>query len=282
VSVLGPERRGVVVATRDPKLASTDRLTLEAAGIRAATLAELGLRASDDRGLEEEAARWAVVTRRSTVAREGQRLVVGRPDGRIAVSEPPTLSSDMVLGLAPPPPRVTVFGGAWTREDEPDYMDAVAFGRRMAEARVQVMCGGYAGVMEAVSRGAAEADGVALGVAIEEWEGRVVPNRWLTHRVEARDLLARYPLILDADLWVAFPGGVGTLAEVAVAWNLMQLSIPPRPLLVVGERWGRLLEALRGDLIITREEDLDLIRLATAEEATEEAAALGGGGRGVA
>ncbi len=255
------------MATADRKSATLDCLTLRAAGIGAASVRDLGLSLpTPPDSLEEEVALWALVTRRPALARAGERLAAARPDGRVASLEPPTLSSDLVVGVDPPP-RVAVFGGAWIGDGEPEYAEARAFGRAMAESGLQVVSGGYGGVMEAVSRGSAEAGGVAAGVAIVAWEGRVEPNRWLTHRIDAADLLSRYPLIADADAWVAFPGGVGTLAEVAVCWNLTQTSIEPRPLVLVGERWERLSAALRRDLIVTDEADLELVRTATAEEA---------------
>ncbi len=255
------------MATADRRSAAFDCLTLRAAGMAAATVADLGLSIPAPAGsLEEEVALLALVTRRPAVAREGQRLTVARPDGSVAALEPPTLPSDLVAGLDPPP-RVAVFGGAWIGEEDEGYAEARAFGRRMGEAGIQVISGGYGGVMEAVSRGAAEAGGTAAGVAIAAWEGRVTPNPWLTHRIDAVDLFARYPVMADAEAWVAFPGGVGTLAEVAVCWNLTQMSIEPRPLLLVGPRWERLADALRRDLIVTNAEDLELVRTATGEEA---------------
>lgn len=279
MTILGPGGRGVVVATGDPKTAAFDRLTLRAAGIPAATVADLGLSLPSDAGsIEERTSHWAVATRRPVVLREDERLAVGRPDGSVAVTEPPTLSSDMVLGQSPPP-RVAVFGGAWTGEDETDFTDAFTFGERMAGTGVQVICGGYGGVMEAVARGAKGAGGVAVGVGVTPWADRVTPNRWLTHRVDAETMLGRYPLILDAEAWVAFPGGVGTLAEVTLGWNLMQMSVEPRPLLVIGERWQRLLDALRRDLIVKDATDLDLVRTVSAREAAEAIEGLIGGRR---
>lgn len=269
MTVLGPGGHGVVIATPDPRRASTDRLTLRAAGIEAATLPELGLSAEAAGESPDEAASfWSLVTRRPALTREGERLAIGRPDGKVVALEPPTLDSDLVLRGDPPPRRVAVFGGAWIEEGASDYARAMDLGRRLAEEGVQVVCGGYAGVMEAIARGAGDGRGVAVGVAIEEWADRVTPNRWVTHLAIARNLWARYPILADADAWVAFPGGVGTLAEVAICWNLMQMSIEPRPLVVVGERWGRVLDTLREELILVNPGDLDLVRhVPTAEEA---------------
>lgn len=155
-------------------------------------------------------------------------------------------------------------------EDEPDYGSARTFGRGMAEEGLEIVCGGYQGIMAAVCRGARDtASGLTVGVTVAPWSARVPVNDWVDHVVEARDLFARLPLISDAEAWVAFPGGVGTLKEVALCWNLVQNGlVEPRPLIVVGERWGRLLDIFREALILTEPAHLNLLRhVDTAEEA---------------
>lgn len=269
--VVGPDARGVIVATPDPRAAAMDVLTLRAAGIEGVTATDLGLRLVEAAGggsPEAAAGTWSLATRRPVIVREGRRLAVGGPDGSAEVLDPPTLSSDLVLGVHPPR-RVAVFGGAWIGEGEEGHAEAVELGRRAAEAGVHVVCGGYAGVMEAVSRGAAEAGGVAVGVSIAAWEGVVAPNDHLTHHLVAADLLARFPLLLDADVWVAYPGGVGTLAEVALGWNLMQMSVRPRPLVLVGEGWAEVLATLRERLLVTDPAHLELVRVVGPDEAIE-------------
>jgi uncharacterized protein (TIGR00725 family) len=141
----------------------------------------------------------------------------------------------------------------------------------MAGAGIEVVSGGYGGVMAAVSRGAKEAGGVAVGVTIGPWTKRVRPNEWMTHEVVARDLFARLPLMFDSDAWVAFSGGAGTLAEIALGWNLVQTrSVEPRPIVLVGDRWGRALDALRPLLLVRDRSDFDLVRRAgSADEAAD-------------
>lgn len=272
MTVLGPGASGVVIATPDPRAAAMDRLTLRSAGIPAALIEDLGLamtaESAGEDPLAEAAAGWSLVTRRGAIARDGDRMAVGSPDGTVEVTQPATMTSALLSG-DPPPRRAAVFGGAWIEESEPEYGEAVELGRRAAGAGVHLACGGYGGIMEAVSKGAAGVGGTAIGISIGAWEGQVTPNRWLTHVVAAKDLLARFPLLLDADVWVAFPGGVGTLAEVALCWNLMQMSVEPRPLLLVGERWRPMLEIFRSELIVTDPDHHDLVRICDVDEAAE-------------
>ncbi|HEX2030451.1 MAG TPA: LOG family protein [Actinomycetota bacterium] len=281
MTIVGPGRRGVLVATADPARARRDREWLEDAGIPAAVPAELGLRlkgamqasaarAEHEAGWRAEA--WSRALRRPAVesVEEGEVYVAGATWGkRRARGDVPDLMRRPIEERFPP--RVAVFGGAWIAEDQPEYGEALALGRRLAEARIEVITGGYQGIMAAASRGAAErASGLVVGVTIAPWSERVDVNEWLSFEVEAADLFARLPLICDADAWVAFPGGVGTLSEIALCWSLVQTnSVEPRPLVIVGERWDQALRDFR-ELLIAEDLHFDLVRpAATAERAIE-------------
>jgi len=260
VAVLGPGAHGVVVATADPEEAVARRAQLQRNGIPAATLPELGLETPDPPDDPQALTSfWAMATRRPTVAGGAAADAAG-------VAADPSRLEDLVGGR--PPRRVAVFGGAWTAEDDPDHREAMELGTAVAGAGIQVVNGGYQGIMAAVSRGAAEAGGVAVGVTVSGWGRRAGVNPWLTHEARARDLFARLPLICDADAWVAFPGGAGTLAEVALCWNLLQADPEPnRPLIVVGERWGKAFEHLRDLLVVVDPADHGLVQRAMGGDA---------------
>ena len=76
---------------------------------------------------------------------------------------------------------VTVFGSSRPREGEPDYEDARALGRALADAGFAVCSGGYAGVMAGVSRGAKEAGGKTYGVTADFFARRK-PTRGSTSK----------------------------------------------------------------------------------------------------
>ncbi len=143
--------------------------------------------------------------------------------------------------------RISVFGGSKTPPDSRDYQEALALGRGLAQAGHTVLTGGYRGSMEAVSRGAAEAGGRAIGVTcgeIESWRD-VRPNPWLTDQVRCATLNERLLyLVTECDLAIALPGGIGTLTELALTWNLMVInSIPHKPILLVSSGWEQTLRA---------------------------------------
>jgi predicted Rossmann-fold nucleotide-binding protein len=68
-------------------------------------------------------------------------------------------------------------------------------------------------------------------------------------------------------------GGVGTLSEVALAWNLLQTAeLGPRPLVLLGPRWRALLPVLREQLVID-DRDMELVTLADDPESAVAAVA---------
>ena len=60
-------------------------------------------------------------------------------------------------------PVIAVFGASQTPPDHPDWDAAVRCGAALAAAGFAVATGGYGGIMEAVSRGAAEAGCHVIG-----------------------------------------------------------------------------------------------------------------------
>lgn len=102
-------------------------------------------------------------------------------------------------------------------------------------------------MMAAVSRGACDGGGHPIGVTLATFDRWPLPsNPWLREERKAPDLFARHKwLTTEADGIVVLPGGVGTLAELFVAWNLLQIGgMGPKPVVLVGQEWRRVLEAL--------------------------------------
>lgn len=144
--------------------------------------------------------------------------------------------------------KVTVFGGALPKPGEPAYENAVQLGQMLAQAGFTVMTGAYSGTMEAVSRGAAEAGGHVVGMTCEEIERwrPLQANRWVREVVPSVTLQERLmALINHCDAAIAMPGGIGTLAEIVLMWNRLAIeSMPPKPLIVIGQGWRKIFETL--------------------------------------
>lgn len=170
------------------------------------------------------------------------------------------------------PPQVAVFGSARLLPDDPEYARTRRLGELIAGAGWTLCTGGYDGAMAAASEGAFAAGGHVVGVTVSGWAGRRSANRWVREERAADGLVARLAELIASDAWVAVSGGVGTLSEVALAWNLLQTGdLGPRPLVTVGPRWRALLPALREHLVV---DDRDLALVRAVDDPDDAVAAL--------
>ena len=112
--------------------------------------------------------------------------------------------------------QVAVIGASGCAQDSETARLAEEVGRRLAEAGVTVVCGGGAGVMEAASRGAAEAGGEVLGIvpglSVEE------ANPHCTHVVASGIGHGRnLSVVGSGEAVIAVGGEWGTLSEIGFA-----------------------------------------------------------------
>lgn len=113
------------------------------------------------------------------------------------------------------------------------------------------MCnGGYGGLMEASARGAREAGGHTIGVTCSLWSRQA--NPWIAEEIRTASFPERLmTLIARGDAYVVLPGGTGTLAELALAWEMMNKSVlsatvgGKRPLLLLGPYWQPVIDCLQ-------------------------------------
>ena len=96
------------------------------------------------------------------------------------------------------------------------YEKAREVGRHIAQRGGTVVCGGLSGVMEAAARGAAEADGTAIGVLPDEDRERA--NEYLSYSIVTGTGHARnLAVVCSGDVVVAIGGEYGTLSEIGLA-----------------------------------------------------------------
>ncbi len=167
--------------------------------------------------------------------------------------------------------RITaVFGGSRVQPGSAEYAEAYAVGKQLARAGFVVMNGGYAGTMEASARGAKENGGRAVGVISDEFAW-LAPNAYLDETVPSEDLFARIRTMQQrADAFIVLKGSMGTLAELALVWNLAKIDQKQRkPIILLGEAWAGVLRAWREYLPVTDEEAGLLQVVAQPEEAVE-------------
>jgi uncharacterized protein (TIGR00730 family) len=170
------------------------------------------------------------------------------------------------------PPVVTVFGSSRIGRDSAEYDEARRLGKLLAEAGYYVCNGGYSGAMEAVSRGAREGGGRAIGVTVQVLDG-LAPNEFIDEEVGTSSLLMRLDkLTALASAYVILQGGIGTLLELALVWNLHLMRVyHDKPIILLGPAWRQTIEAASREIMIR---DVDLAALTFVDTPEEALAAL--------
>ena len=113
-------------------------------------------------------------------------------------------------------PILAVFGAGDALAEEISVAERV--GMTAARAGWVVLTGGGPGVMEAASRGAAEAGGLTVGILPNAQADSGYPNPWVMIPIFTGAGSARNAFnVLSANLCVAIGGGAGTLSEIALA-----------------------------------------------------------------
>ncbi len=136
--------------------------------------------------------------------------------------------------------KVTVFGSARTRPEEPVYQMAVRLGRRIAETGDMVITGAGPGIMQAVNEGAGpeHSFGVNIRLPFEQRPNPVLEGtpRLITYKYFFNRKIA---FIKEAHAIVLFPGGFGTMDEAMETLTLVQTGKrDPIPLILAEEPGG--------------------------------------------
>ena len=162
---------------------------------------------------------------------------------------------------------VTIFGGSKCGEASEEYGQALTLGRLLAERGYTICTGGYLGVMEGASRGAHERGGRVLGIVMNQFKSE--PNRYLTEKVASAHFYERLQNLIERSVgFIALRGGAGTVTELSLVWNKLQTKvIEPRPLVLLGDFWLKVIQSFRENLVVS-ERDVALLKfVSTPEEA---------------
>lgn len=144
---------------------------------------------------------------------------------------------------------ITIFGSSLPDESSAAYVEARRLGRLCAESGFAICNGGYRGLMEATARGAREAGGEAIGVTCSIWAAKA--NPWISQEIRTSTFPERIMTLIEhGDAYVVLPGGTGTLAELALTWEMMNKSVLSssvggrKPLLVLSPYWQPVIDCL--------------------------------------
>jgi uncharacterized protein (TIGR00730 family) len=142
-------------------------------------------------------------------------------------------------------PCIAVFGSYAQAEGSGGYTTARELGRTLARHGYAVCSGGYAGVMEAVLRGATDEGGITVTALTKYFDFLDLrPNAWVKAAVMTHGLVDRMDVLYQiGDGFVVLPGSTGTLAELAITLELVNKNPRDRkPIVCFGRYWDPLVK----------------------------------------
>lgn len=146
--------------------------------------------------------------------------------------------------------RVTIFGSARLKPATPAYDGVKKLAAELTSLGCDILTGGGPGLMQAANEGAhsVESQGLrrSIGINIElPFEQSV--NPFVTQAFTHRTFFSRlHHFMIASDAFVVTPGGIGTLLELSLVWQLLQVRhLYNTPLILVGKMWAGLVDWAR-------------------------------------
>jgi uncharacterized protein (TIGR00730 family) len=174
--------------------------------------------------------------------------------------------------------RVTIFGSARARPGTFVYEEVKRVAASLAELGCDIITGGGPGLMQAANEGAAAAGAPernrSIGIRVDlPFEQEV--NPFVEQAFEHKTFFTRlHQFVLMSDAFVVVPGGIGTVLELMMIWQLLQVRhVDDAPLILVGRMWADLVNWARSHLLasqppLANPEDISIPRCVnTADDA---------------
>ena len=171
--------------------------------------------------------------------------------------------------------RVAIFGSARAQPGTFVYDEVKRAAAAFASMGCDIVTGGGPGLMQAANEGAKSAGATgSVGIRVElPFEQDV--NPFVEQAFEHETFFTRlHHFVIASDAFVVVPGGIGTVLEMLMIWQLLQVRhIDNVPLILFGKMWKGLVEWARTSMLdprlaLANARDLEIPRcLETADEA---------------
>jgi uncharacterized protein (TIGR00730 family) len=153
--------------------------------------------------------------------------------------------------------RVTIFGSARAKPGTYVYDEVKRVAAVLAEMDCDIITGGGPGLMQAANEGAAAAQAPernrSVGIRVDlPFEQEV--NPFVEQAFEHKTFFTRlHHFVLTSDAFVVAPGGIGTVLELMMIWQLLQVRhVHETPLILVGKMWADLVDWARTHLLTSQ------------------------------
>jgi uncharacterized protein (TIGR00730 family) len=141
--------------------------------------------------------------------------------------------------------RVAIFGSARAKPGTYVYDEVKRAAAAFAALGCDIVTGGGPGLMQAANEGAASVGQAqqSMGIRVElPFEQDV--NPFVEQAFEHKTFFTRlHHFVIASDAFVVVPGGIGTVLEMLMIWQLLQVRhIDNVPLVLVGKMWKGLVD----------------------------------------
>ena len=140
--------------------------------------------------------------------------------------------------------RVAIFGSARAQPGTFVYDEVKRTAAAFAALGCDIVTGGGPGLMQAANEGAKAAGAPgSVGIRVElPFEQDV--NPFVEQAFEHETFFTRlHHFVITSDAFVVVPGGIGTVLEMLMIWQLLQVRhVDDVPLILVGKMWKGLVE----------------------------------------
>lgn len=165
--------------------------------------------------------------------------------------------------------RVTIFGSARVAPDHWVYRTVRECAADLTRLGCDIVTGGGPGLMQAANEGVklGDPDGThqkSVGIRVDlPFEQDV--NAFVTEAFEHKTFFTRlHHFVLVSDAFIVMPGGVGTVLEMLMVWQLLQVRhLHETPLILAGHFWDGMLAwakdaMLKPDVPLVSPNDLNI------------------------
>ena len=151
--------------------------------------------------------------------------------------------------------RVTIFGSARVDADHWVYDAVRQTAAELTRLGCDIVTGGGPGLMQAANEGVklADPDGKlqqSVGIRVDlPFEQEI--NAFVTDAFQHKTFFTRlHHFVLVSDAFVVTPGGIGTVLETMMIWQLLQVRhLHDTPLILAGHFWNGLLEWVKATML---------------------------------
>lgn len=139
---------------------------------------------------------------------------------------------------------VTVFGSSIPKPGEEEYETAYRLGKILSKNGLNVCTGGYQGIMDAVSKGAAEEGAKPVGVTVDIFHAQA--STFLHKEIKCGSLFERIQKLIElGDAYIILRGGTGTLVELSIVWEMFNKQLmKEKPVACHGKMWKNIVNTL--------------------------------------